>query len=565
MPALGGLTQRVSVIVMARTGQLAAAEHAAMSLGANVGRSLASINGFVASLDKADASALAHSGAVSSVTPDAALHLLGSSYSGYSASQDPYSLYNVESATGVRSMWQQGYTGSGVGVAVIDSGVSPVRGLNGQGQVYQGPDLTEESQSSSLNRLDTFGHGTFMAGIIAGHDPRADPTDSDTGSSAFLGVAPESTIVSVKVADSHGMTDVSQVIAAIDWIVQHAQDNGLNIRVMNLSFGTDSTQAYTLDPLAYAAETAWRAGIVVVVSAGNHGSGSNGLTDPATDPYVLAVGSETLNGQTGNATLSSYSSSGNGTRNPDVVAPGGHLQGLSDPGSFISDHYGSTGNINSRFFRGSGTSEATAFVSGAAALLVQEHPSYTPDQIKALLVSTAKPLSGVSATSQGAGAIDLNAASGAVTGSTLQAVNTPQSYAASTGTGTLASSRGSYTLTLRGHTLSGETDMMGHTVNTSQLARAEAAGTAWQGGTWNGSSWSGSSWSGSSWSGSSWSGADWSGSSWSSDNWSTGTWSGSSWSGSSWSGSSWSGSSWSGSSWSNDAWDSGIWNTASWS
>ena len=95
--------------------------------------------------------------------------------------------------------------------------------------------------------------------------------------------------MSVKAAAANGTTDVSQVIASIDWVVQHRNDNGLNVRVLNLAFGTDSRQSYVLDPLAYAAEVAWRKGIVVVVSAGNDGPTTTGLNDPAYDPHVIAV------------------------------------------------------------------------------------------------------------------------------------------------------------------------------------------------------------------------------------------------------------------------------------
>ena len=103
-----------------------------------------------------------------------------------------------------------------------------------------------------------------------------------------MGIAPGSRIVNIKVADSNRATDVSQVLAAIDWVVQHRTDNGMNIRVVNLSFGTDGNQSYVLDPLAFAVEQAWRAGIVVVVAAGNDGNGF-ALRNPASDPYVIAV------------------------------------------------------------------------------------------------------------------------------------------------------------------------------------------------------------------------------------------------------------------------------------
>ena len=193
--------------------------------------------------------------------------------------------------------------------------------------------------------------------------------------------------MSVKVADALGQTDVSQVLAAIDWVVQHQNDNGMNIRVLNLSYGTDSNQSYVLDPVAYAAEQAWLHGIVVVVAAGNQGNWSNGLDDPAIDPYVIAVGaSNTAN--TMNVRYhrpAAFTSEGDGTRNPDLSAPGTHIVSLRDPGSFVDDTFGSTATVSDRFFLGSGTSQAAAVVSGAAALLLSQRPDLTPDQVKALL------------------------------------------------------------------------------------------------------------------------------------------------------------------------------------
>src|SRR5262249_17026113 len=140
----------------------------------------------------------------------------------------------------------------------------------------------------------TFGHGTFMAGLIAGRDDAATQPYDDDAASVYRGIAPDARVVSVKVATADGGTDVSQVIAGIDWVVQHAHDPGLNIPGLNLSYGTNSTQSYRLDPLAFAAEQAWKHGIVVVASAGNtgyqRGNGAPGLADPAYDPYVIAVG-----------------------------------------------------------------------------------------------------------------------------------------------------------------------------------------------------------------------------------------------------------------------------------
>src|SRR4051812_38033299 len=182
--------------------------------------------------------------------------------SAYDPSADPYSMQNLTAADGAQAWWNAGYTGKGVDVAVIDTGVAPVAGLNASGKVINGPDLSLESQNPSLQYLDTNGHGTFMAGLIAGNDGQA---------GGYRGVAPDARIVSLKVGVADGGVDVSQVIAAIDWVVQHRNDNGMNIRVLNLSYGTNSTQPYQVDPLAYAVEQAWKAGIVVVAAAGTSG------------------------------------------------------------------------------------------------------------------------------------------------------------------------------------------------------------------------------------------------------------------------------------------------------
>src|SRR6185312_13840219 len=195
---------------------------------------------------------------------------------------------------------------------------------------------------------------------------------------------------------------------AIDWVVENGHKDGLNIRVMNMSFGTDGTQSYVYDPLAYAAEMAWRAGVVVVVAAGNDGNDVLRLNNPASDPYVIAVGSDSANGTatTADDTVSAFSNNGNGGRNPDLIAPGDHVVSLRDPGSYLDTTYPAA-RIGDRLFRGSGTSQAAAVVSGAAALLIQQRPTATPDQIKALLTGTASPVPGATPAQQGSGLIDL--------------------------------------------------------------------------------------------------------------------------------------------------------------
>jgi serine protease AprX len=395
-----------------------------------------------------------------------------------------------------------------------------------------------------------------MAGIMAGRDGAATPGNYGANKRDFLGMAPDARIVSIKVADSHGYADVSQVIAAIDWTVQHAHDPGLNIRVLNLSFGTASNQSYLLDPLAFAAEVAWHSGITVVAAVGNAGRDASGLADPADDPYLLAVGAADHNGslQYSQWDVASFSQIGDGFRNPDILAPGAHLQSLRVPGSYLDQKY-QGGRISDRFFRGSGSSQATAVVSGALALLFQEYPSMTPDRAKALLKTQAnglRPTSGFGAR-QGQRALRLDTAmAGPVPVAT-------QVHQRSTGLGLLEGSRGPTHLVKGGVALEGEQDIFGAPFNAAAMAALEAAGNSWAGGRWNGNEWSGNEWTGNEWSGNEWSALSWSGNEWTGNEWSGNEWTGNEWAGNEWAGNEWCGNEWAGNEWSGGAWSSASW------
>jgi serine protease AprX len=474
------------------------------------------------------------------------------SASDYDPGADQNSMANTTQLTGARDWWAAGYTGRGVDVALIDTGVAPVKGLDARNKIIYGPDLSLESQSSDLRNLDTNGHGTFMAGLIAGRDSSFGSDYADAPPSQYLGMAPDARIVSLKVGVADGGVDVSQVIAAIDWVVQHKNDNGLNIRILNLSYGTNSQQSYLTDPLAFAVEQAWQAGIVVVAASGNTGyqvgGDAPGLADPAYDPFIIAVGGYNAMGtpSTDDDVVGPYSASGKGCnwlcRAPDFVADGSHLQGLRVPNGFV-DMNNPAGQLGNRYFRGSGTSEAAAVASGSIALLLQKNPQMSPDQVKRFITNNGvRPTLDNLWTPKvaGAGEIDLTTLLAKGRGPS----RATQFFKPSSGTGSLDASRGSDRLTDHGVVLSGEQDIFGEPFDSAAMAELESDGSSWSGGTWNGSVWTGSSWSGSSWSGSSWSGS---------------SWSGNSWSGNSWSGSSWSGSSWSGNSWSGDCWASGDW------
>ena len=551
-PVFAGPSPSVSIIVREVPGSGSAAEARVEQLGGTVGDRLEIIEGFSADVPAAIVATLTADPAVYSVTPDTKVRLLGwDSEFSTEAAPNPFALEGasldtsiagpavstsptasagwmalVNDTTGAIDYWTQGYTGAGVDVALIDSGIAPVDGINLTGKVVNGLDISFESQADNLRYLDTYGHGTHLAGIIAGRDSLSNPVQAQQAGE-FVGVAPGARILNVKVADANGAVDVSQVIAGIDWVVQHRNDNDMNIRVLNLSFGTDGAQQYTLDPLAYAVQMAWDNGVVVVVAAGNDGNQAP-LRNPALNPYVIAVGASTTSGteRPGDDFVTDFSNCGTGERGVDLVAPGRSIESLRVPGSSADVDYPSA-LVGTRFFRGSGTSQSAAVVSGAAALIIGQRPGITPNEVKELLTDTARPLKGSSSSCQGAGTLDL--------GKTLKqpTPKAQQTYASPSGTGLLELARGSAHLVDETVVLEGEQDIFGVEFDSASWSTAAAQSASWSGGTWNGSSWSGSDWLSESWSGASWSSASWSSASWSGASWSSASWSGMSWSGAS--------------------------------
>jgi serine protease AprX len=593
--------ESVSVIVRELPGAGDGPEAAVTAVGGTVAEPLGLIGGFTASVPADRVDVLRTVPGVFSVTENAPVTLNGEVEDQNGL---PSSLHTITNTViNADDFWKGSYTGQGIDVAVIDSGVVPVNGLSSPGKVVHGPDLSFEAQvcdptcrPSPLQHLDTYGHGTHMAGIIAGRDDAV--TKVVAGDTAnFLGVAPDARIVSVKVADAHGATDVSQVIAAIDWVVQNRKANGLNIRVLNLSFGTDGVQSYQLDPLTYAVEQAWHQGIVVVVAAGNADFGTEKLNNPAYDPFVVAVGAVDHQGTHGtyDDVVPEWSAIGDNGRNPDVVAPGRSVVGLRAPGSYLDNKYPGA-RTGERFFRGNGTSQAAAVTSGAAALLLSKFPSANPDQIKALLRDTTQKLPNAHPVAQGRGLVDL--ANAYTKTSPKPAFVAAQTWTRATGLGSLQAARGTGTLDFGGVRLEGEVDVLGRPWLPAVWAPASAAGATWTGGsltssgwqggawlgtdwypkevqgtppdsltglTWSGLTWSGLTWSGLTWSGLTWSGLTWSGLTWSGLTWSGLTWSGLTWSGLTWSGLTWSGLTWSGLTWSGLTWSGLTWSGLTWS
>lgn len=302
--------------------------------------------------------------------------------------------------------WDRGYTGKGIGVAVIDSGVSPSESLSGGDHsriVYSESFVNAGRPDYVSSTADEYGHGTHVAGIIASSE------SSLRGDLEIRGIAPRVNIINLRVLDKNGTGRDSDVILAIQRAIQ--LKTRYNIRVINLSLGRPVFESYKVDPLCQAVEAAWRAGILTVASAGNEGrnneqgiQGYGTITAPGNDPYVLTAGAmkSMYTPQRGDDRMASYSSKGpspiDHVVKPDIVAPGNRIISLLAPLSTLSKHYPlnivqpghmTEDGAKNGYFQLSGTSMAAAVVSGAAALLLDANDELSPDTIKARLMKSA--------------------------------------------------------------------------------------------------------------------------------------------------------------------------------
>jgi serine protease AprX len=558
-PSAPSFESAVSVIV--RGDAVSVARAAVRSVGGRVVTPLPLFDSVEARVRPAALDELARVPGIWSITPDAPVGFHGTG----DGSQVTHRIQKVVRST---SLWQEGTTGSGITVAVLDTGIHAAH-PDLAGRVLHCEDFSHE-ETTEAHCADTFGHGTFMAGLIAG--------DGSASNGKYVGAAPDANLVSVKVAGYDGSSDVSNVLAGIQWAVAHRDEYG--IRVLNLSLGTDSAQDYRFSPLNYAVEKAWRAGIVVVASGGNTGPNASTVMKPGDDPFIITVGASDDEGSMsiGDDTVPIFSARGptraNGFAKPDIVSPGVHTVSLRSPGSAIDQKYGATAVVSGDYFRGTGTSMATATVSGVVAQILQRNPELTPDQVKYRLIASARPIAEGNPIAAGHGLVDAHAAA---TSTSTDAAN--NGLARSNGLGSIGSDRGSLGIEVVGP--AGAVKVSGEYVAQTDPAYAGLGNPAglvpfvaldysttgwdassWQGSSWQGSSWQASSWQGSSWQGSSWQATTWNGSSWQGSSWQNATWAGSSWQGSSWQGSSWQGSSWQGSSWQGSSWQGSSWQSA---
>lgn len=362
--------------------------------GGTVTRDLHLVDGLGVRLDGRAAARLRGAAGVRSITPVAAVESRATAYS------RPTNAY--ASAIGAVKAWDygRGFTGRGIGVAVIDTGIDAslpdfddLRSGAGSRVI-----ATAVVNPAAADARDGYGHGTHVAGIIAGNGINRDGWRN--ARSAYIGVAPEARLVSVKIDDGRGRASTLDAIYGIQFAVDHARR--LGIRVINLSLASSAALAPQDDPLDAAVEAAWVKGLVVVAAAGNDGDAKQAVAHaPGNDPYVITVGATDDQGTPSydDDQLASWSSRGvtqTGVAKPEVLAPGAHIVSTLATGSAFADRCREC-VVETSYFQAGGTSMATAVVSGAAALILQAHPEWTPDQVKAALVATAHDVPGAGA------------------------------------------------------------------------------------------------------------------------------------------------------------------------
>jgi serine protease AprX len=402
----------VRVIVQQASGKTDV-EGRIAALGGKVTHDLHIINAFAAEMTAEAALELARSESVRWVSLDAAMQSAGCTQC-----VDTANLANAYIRTiKADQAWNNSpyLQGQGIGVAVVDSGINPNGDLYTTAGVNRQVADIRFNTDYNQNTSDGFGHGTVVSSIIGG--------DGSDSSGKYIGVAPMVNIINVKVSNDDGSSATSDVVKGLQWVLDNKAK--YNIRVVNLSLNSTVVESYHTSPLDAAVEILWFNKIVVVVSAGNQGNGA--VYPPANDPFVITVGAIDDKGTTNLAddaiaTFSAYGTTSDGFKKPDLVAPGRNILGrmvntnmgmaLAHPSNVFSSTY----------FKMSGTSVSAPIVSGAVALLLQDEPNLTPDQVKYRLITTAnKSWTGYNASKAGAGTLDVYAA---IKGTTTASSNT---------------------------------------------------------------------------------------------------------------------------------------------
>jgi len=384
--------RRVDVIVQLRpASSMDAAMRRVRALGGTAGARLTVIHGFGATLTADAARQLTRDRAVRVVTVDAPVVPQGVRASDIETAY-PFS-------SGATETWNSNTpaTGKGVGVAVIDTGIAGdmpdfrVSGSDSSSRVVASAVVHPDATTAA----DTYGHGTHVAGIIAGNSLNRSALDPAKG--RYVGVAPDADLISIKASDDAGNATVLDVIYGLQFAVDHKAE--LGIRVVNLSLESTTPGSYKTDPLDAAVESAWFNGLVVVAAAGNRGTSDDAVSyAPGNDPYVISVGGVDDKGTKSGSddVLASWSARGttqDGFAKPELVAPGAKIVSTLAPGSAFTGLC-VTCVVGTQYIRAGGTSMSAPMVSGVVALLLERYPNLTPDQVKGVLMRSTRSLPG---------------------------------------------------------------------------------------------------------------------------------------------------------------------------
>ncbi len=352
-------------------------------VGGTVTSRLEVINAVGASLTAQAVSQLRMEQGISAITPNLPVKLADEGGDGPRSPATDY-----PDVVGADVVWEQGVTGEGVTVAVLDTGLAKHRGLirNIDGRFDDRLLAWVDFVDGRKSPVDPNGHGTHITGVILNSQRGAD--------NEWNGVAPGANLVSVRVLDKQGHGTYEHVIQGIQWVVKNK--SRYHIRVMNLSLVSLAQSPYWADPLNQAAMRAWAEGIVVVVAAGNEGPGPLSVGVPGNNPYVITVGAFTDHftpNDWSDDYVASFSAAGptlDGFVKPDVVAPGAHMVSTMLPSSYLAKTY-QANQVTNQYFSMAGTSQAAAVVSGMSALILSKQPRLTPDQVKLRIGITSFP------------------------------------------------------------------------------------------------------------------------------------------------------------------------------
>ena len=406
--------QMVSVIVQKAVND-DRAEQAVSALGGTVTTDLHIINAFAAEMSAQAAVQLGRIESVGWVSLDAPVISTDCTTDCLTSDFHLKSVY--EKTINANKVWLNTpkRQGTGIGVAVVDAGINWQADLytkSGQNRVVANVRFNTDYNQTTF---DNFGHGSHIAGIIGGN--------GSASNGKYIGVAPLSNIINVKVSNDDGSTTTSKVVAGLQWVLQNRAR--YNIRIVNLSFNSTVSESYHTNPIDAAVEILWFNGIVVVVSAGNSGNGA--IYPPANDPFVITVGATDDKGTTNLSddvvtTFSAYGMTQDGFAKPDLVAPGRNIISLMGNVNGVIPTQHPANRVDNAYFRMSGTSMSAPMVAGAVALLLEDEPNLNPDQVKYRLLATAnQSWAGYNATMAGAGCLDVDAA---VNGTTTETANT---------------------------------------------------------------------------------------------------------------------------------------------